>query len=123
MSRVVHFEISADDPERAVQFYTRAFGWQVQKWNGGGEDYWLVTTGDKSEPGINGGINRRSNQPTPTVNTIDVASIDAAVSKVTANGGKVVAPKMPVPGIGWLAYCTDTEGNQFGMMQRDENAK
>ncbi|MCC7448203.1 MAG: VOC family protein [Anaerolineae bacterium] len=120
MPRVVHFEISADNPERAVQFYTKTFGWQIQQW--GSENYWLVTTGDKSEPGIDGAINRRSSQPTPIVNTIDVASIDEAVSKVTANGGQVVAPKMPVPGIGWLAYCTDTEGNQFGMMQRDENA-
>jgi predicted enzyme related to lactoylglutathione lyase len=121
MPRVVHFEISADDPVRASQFYAKTFGWQVQQW--GGENYWLVMTGDKSEPGIDGAINRRSDQPTPTVNTIDVASIDEAISKVTANGGKVIAPKMPVQGVGWLAYCTDTEGNQFGMMQRDEAAK
>lgn len=123
MPRVVHFEISADDPERAVQFYTKTFGWQVQKWNDGNEDYWLVMTGDKSEPGIDGGINRRKNQPIPTVNTIGVPSLDEAVRQVMANGGKVVAPKMPIPGIGWLAYCTDTEGNQFGMMQADPNAK
>src|SRR5262245_27200673 len=123
MPRVVHFEISADDPDRASQFYAKTFGWKIQKWNGGGEDYWLLTTGDKCEPGIDGGINRRSSQKIPTVNTIDVPSLDEAIRGVTANGGKVVAPKMPVPGVGWLAYCTDTEGNQFGVMQADTNAK
>ena len=30
---------------------------------------------------------------------------------------------MAIPGIGWLAYCLDTEGNTFGVMEADEKAK
>jgi uncharacterized protein len=123
MPRVVHFEIAADDPNRAAEFYKSAFGWQIQKWEGP-VDYWLVGTGNKEEPGIDGGINSRANQKNqPIVNTIDVASFEDAAAKIKAAGGKVLTPKMGVPGVGWMAYCTDTEGNQFGIMQSDPNAK
>lgn len=126
MPRVVHFEILATDPERAVQFYKDVFGWEISKWEGP-EDYWLVTTGPEGEMGINGGIMRRTQEvdgesPTAYVCTVGVESLDEYVMKVEANGGSVVVPKMAVPGVGWLAYCKDTEGNQFGMMQPDESA-
>ena len=126
MPRVVHFEIPATDPARAVQFYKDVFGWEVSKWEGP-EDYWLVTTGPEGEMGINGGIMRRTQEvdgesPTAYVCTVGVESLDEYVMKVEANGGSVVVPKMAVPGVGWLAYCKDTEGNQFGMMQPDESA-
>ena len=121
MSRVVHFEINADEPERATRFYAKVFGWTVQKWDGP-VDYWLLMTGDKKEPGIDGAITPRSDPPEATVMTVDVPSIDECVSNVKENGGTVIVPKMPVPGVGWLAYCKDTEGNTFGMMQADTNA-
>lgn len=120
-SRVVHFELPADDPDRCAQFYADAFGWTIRKW-GGPTDYWLVTTGEAPEVGIDGGIGRRQNADDQTTNTIDVADLDAAVGKVVAAGGTITNPKHAVPGVGWLAYATDTEGNPFGMMQSDESA-
>ena len=121
MSRVVHFELAADDPERAVQFYQQVFGWQIHKWEGP-QDYWLATTGEQGTPGIDGAIMRRGENMPSVINTIGVASLDDAVAKVTANGGTVVEPKMTIPNVGYLAYCMDTEGNMFGMMQSDSNA-
>src|SRR5438128_828489 len=56
--RVSHFEIHADDPERAIKFYSDLFGWQFKK-RDGPMPYWLVTTGPDSEPGINGGLMKR----------------------------------------------------------------
>lgn len=121
MPRVVHFEINADDPERAGRFYANVFGWRIEKW-AGPLDYWLVMTGEQDEPGIDGGIKQRS-EPQGIVNTVDVPSLDEFVQKVTGSGGKVVQPKTVVPGVGYLAYCEDTEGNIFGMMQRDTSAQ
>jgi predicted enzyme related to lactoylglutathione lyase len=121
MPRVVHFEIPADDPERAVAFYAKVFGWKVQKWDGP-IDYWLVTTGEPDTPGIDGGITRREGGAT-VANTIDVPSVDEYVQKVTDAGGEVVLPKTAVPGVGWLAYLKDTEGNMFGIMTSDMDAK
>ncbi len=93
MNRVVHFELPADNPERAVEFYKKSFGWQIQKWPGP-QDYWLVTTGADGDPGINGGILRRQHPGAGTCNTVSVASVDDAVATITKNGGKVALAKM-----------------------------
>jgi predicted enzyme related to lactoylglutathione lyase len=126
MPRVVHFEIHAGDPDRAVNFYQNLFGWTFQKWEGP-MPYWLVTTGPDDQPGINGGLVPRQGEidgqaVIAYVCTVDVADVDASQEKALANGGQVVVPKMPIPGMGWLVYCKDTEGNIFGMMQGDPNA-
>ncbi len=120
MSRVVHFEVMAEDPVRAVKFYQTVFGWEIHKWDGP-EDYWLVSTGQDS-PGIDGGI-AKSRGAAMAVNTVDVSSVDEFAEKAVAAGGKVVVPKMAVPGIGYLVYCQDTEGVVFGMMESDTSAQ
>lgn len=122
MSRVVHFEMVGDNPERMVKFYTATFGWKAQKWEGPTE-YWLVITGEDGTPGINGGFGRRTKPNECTTNTIEVADAEVAVASVEKNGGKVVNALHPIPGVGWQAYCEDTEGNLFGIHQNDPNAK
>lgn len=122
MNRVVHFELGAQDPERAAEFYKQVFGWEIQKWPGP-EDYWLATTGPDSKPGINGGIMRHKDGMPRTVNTIEVSSVDEFAEKVIQLGGKVVVPKMAIAGVGYLAYCHDTEGNIFGITHPDPEAK
>ncbi len=126
MPRPVHFEIHASDPECAVNFYNKLFGWEFQKWEGP-MPYWLITTGRQDQPGINGGlVQRRGEIDGETVIafvcTIDVADVDASATTATANGGQIVVPKVAIPGVGFLVYCKDTEGNIFGMMQSDPNA-
>lgn len=127
MPRVVHFEIHAENPERAVQFYSGVFGWEIMKWDGP-QDYWLITTGPDDEPGINGAVMRRQGEidgqaVIAYVCTVEVPSVDEYVEKITQGGGSVAVPKMAVPGVGWLAYCKDTEGNLFGLMAPDPDAK
>lgn len=122
MGRVVHFEIHADDPDRASIFYASVFGWRITKWEGP-IDYWLVDTGE-GEPGINGGIvQRRGERPADDAPcssfacTIAVDKLDDTMAAVEKNGGKIVVPKREIPGVGWLAYAHDTEANVFGMME------
>jgi predicted enzyme related to lactoylglutathione lyase len=129
-NRPVHFEIYAEDPERAVKFYEKAFGWKFQKF--APVDYWLITTGAEGTPGINGGLGVRKGKvdaKATAENTagyivvIDVADIDKGIKTVKAAGVTPTVPKQPIPGIGWSAYFKDTEGNHFGLYQRDEKAK
>lgn len=122
MKRVVHFDIGADNPERAVKFYTNVFDWSVQKWEGP-TDYWLVTTGPENEPGINGGIAKRNRPQETTTNTIEVPSVDEFLEKVKEAGGKIITPKTPIQGVGYFVLCQDTEGNPFGLMEEDPEAK
>jgi len=121
MPRPYHFELSADDPQRASEFYKSVFGWKIEKWAGPME-YYLVTTGDPKDPGIDGGIQRREG-PVGLNLVVGVTDIDEVTEKVLAAGGKLLQPKMPVPGVGWAAYYTDTEGVMFGVMQEDPGAK
>jgi predicted enzyme related to lactoylglutathione lyase len=122
MHRVIHFEIPADNPERAAAFYSEIFGWKFQKWDGP-MPYWLISTGSEAERGIDGGLKARSHAGESTVNTVGVASVDESLRAIERKGGKTVVPKMAIPGVGWLAYCTDPEGNTFGVLQPDESAK
>jgi len=123
MPRVVHSEFTAESPERAIKFYGDVFGWKFQGWSGGQMEYWLIDAGPASEPGINGGMFRRSPENTETVNTVGPASVDATLDAVAAAGGAVLVPKARIPGVGWFARCRETEGNVFGLMQDDPKAK
>ncbi len=127
MSRAVHFEIHASNPQALIDFYGGLFGWTFNKWEGG--DYWMITTGADDKPGINGGLMPRRGdvpQPLAAVNafviTVDVDDVDTVVDGARRAGGTVALPKMPVPGIGWLAYLKDPDGNIFGAMQADREA-
>lgn len=128
MPRVSHFEIHADHPDRAIKFYRDTFEWRFERWSGG--DYWLIMSGGLDEAGIDGGLMKRRG-PAPTegqavngyVCTIMVPNLDAYHQKVMGGGGSNAVPRMPVPGVGWLAYYKDPEGNLFGMMQHDPSAK
>jgi predicted enzyme related to lactoylglutathione lyase len=124
MGRVIHFEIQADDTDRAERFYTSVFGWAVQHY-GGPVDYRLLTTGPDDQPGINGAILRRpvpgGSEDAQPVNayvcTIGVDSIEDTERAVVDAGGRQVVERMEVPGVGHLSYFKDTEGNVFGALQ------
>jgi len=122
MNRVTHFEIGADKPEELISFYSKAFDWRFEKWQGPME-YWMIMTGDEKKPGIDGGLSMREEQGMNTINTIDTQDIDESIKKVTKNGGKIILPKHVIPGVGWLARFSDPQGNVFGLMQTDTSAK
>jgi hypothetical protein len=129
MPRICHFEVHAKDPERASRFYSSLFGWTFTKWDGP-QEYWLINTGPADQPGINGGMIRRHGPPpgdgqavNAYVCTMDVPSVDESSAAITTHGGVIVVPKMAIPGVGWLVYAKDPEGNIFGIMQTDPNAK
>jgi predicted enzyme related to lactoylglutathione lyase len=129
-NRVAHFEIHAENPERAVEFYTTVFGWEIKKWEGGQMEYWMVMTGKSEEAGgINGGLVRRQGSAPAEmaavngyVCTIIVDSFDEMAAKIEENGGIVALPKMALKGMAWQGYFKDTEGNIFGLHQIDKNA-
>lgn len=120
-NRVVHFEIPADDPESSMAFYNTVFGWQFEHTEEG--VYWLATTGDEAEYGINGGIMKRQHPQQPVANTIQVEDLDATKADIVSAGGEVVLDKMPIPNVGWLLYFRDPEGIISGIMQMDPDAK
>ncbi|HET7147815.1 MAG TPA: VOC family protein [Candidatus Nitrosopolaris sp.] len=129
MPTIVHFEIPSDDIERSKKFYNELFGWKIDKWSGSdtpeGMEYWLISTvDDKGNKAIGGGMmKRQSPQQQGFTNYFDVKSVQEYSAKVEQLGGKVIMPKSPVPGMGYMAVCTDTENNGFGIFEADQTAK
>ncbi len=130
MPTIVHFEIPSDDIERSKKFYNGLFGWKIDKWSGSGAmpegmEYWLISTvDDKGNKALGGGMmKKQSPQQQGITNYFDVKSVQEYSAKVEQLGGKVISPKMPVPGMGYIAICTDTENNGFGIFEADQTAK
>ena len=126
MGKVVHFEIPADDLERAKSFYGKVFGWQIDSWpmqNGGVYTGLTTTAVDEktmtpTEPGaINGGMTLRDTATPAPVITIDVEDIDAALADIAASGGSTVTPRTAIPGMGAFGYFKDSEGNVMGLWE------
>jgi hypothetical protein len=81
-----------------------------------------VGTGDRSKPGIDGGIGR--GEPVDqVVLTLDVPDLDQFLARAVAAGARVVQPRGAIPGVGWYSAVQAPEGNMFGLMEDDPAAK
>jgi predicted enzyme related to lactoylglutathione lyase len=122
----MYFEIQADDPGRAKNFYEAIFGWKFSRQEGAPVEYWHIDDGT----GSGGGLLKRP-AATPPIGTgtnafvvsFEISNFDDAAKKIESLGGKVALPKFAVPGKCWQGYFLDTENNTFGLFQVDPNAK
>lgn len=115
MGRVIHFETTAEDMERAIKFYKEVFAWEIENANMPGGEYWLIKTGDGD--GIDGAIMPKTYWPQAVLNTVAVEDIDTAIASVKKSGGTIVNEKQEIPGVGYHIYVKDTEGNMLGLIQ------
>jgi uncharacterized protein len=124
---IVHFDIPAIDIEKIKKFYMDLFGWSMNNYPGP-TVYYLVGTVPVDEkmmmpirPGVNGGLYDRKDSTIPEMakptNYISVESVEEYSKKVMDLGGKIVVPKMEIPGLGWWALVLDPEGNHFGLLE------
>ncbi len=113
--KLVHVEIKAADVDRAQGFWSGVFGWEIAPSGIPGMDYRLFQTGDDQGGGLMAG------EPGTLHVYFDTEDIDATIGKVRSGGGESTG-KQPIPGVGWLANCKDTEGNAFNLFQADESA-
>ena len=114
MGRIVHFEITADDVQRAVDFYATAFGWKLEE-SPFAEAYHRAGTGDGD--GIDGAIMARKYRAQPAIIWIDVDDVDQALSAVQEAGGAQINAVNTIPGHARVVYVTDSEGNVVGLRQ------
>lgn len=114
MGRVVLFEMSSQDPEKAGMFYQSVFGWEIGESNWG---YYPVKSGSPDKPGINGGIAKGPNDFSHgTRIQIEVDDIDESLRKSVEMGTHVVRGKMEFDSY-YLAYLEDPVGIGFGLVQ------
>lgn len=116
----IHFEIPANDPKRMRTFYESLFGWRFFDIPEMG--YTTIHTVDTDddgmlrEPGINGGMYKRTESAQVPLNYISVEDVDDLIARAVSGGGKVRAPKMRVPNVGDIAVIEDPEGSPLGII-------
>jgi uncharacterized protein len=121
----IYFEIQVDRPQRAIDFYSKVFGWEFSEVKGLPVSYWRIETG-----GSRGGLLARpAKTPPPQSGTnalvcsLQVEDFDATAKTIGQLGGIVALPKFAVPHTCWQGYFVDPEGNTFGIFEVDENAR
>src|SRR5689334_12610612 len=121
MPTVQHFEIAADDVQRAQEFYKKVFGWTMQRMSNPvrpEEDYWTFETkDDDGNQGLSGGMMKRQSPQQTVTNYVSVLSIDEYSLKINQSGGKIIIPKTKLPDMGFIAVCLDSENNMFGLFE------
>ena len=124
MPTVQHFEIAADDVNRAQEFYKKVFGWTMQRMNNPvrpEDDYWTFKTKDiEGKQGLSGGLMKRQSSQQTVTNYITVSSIDEYSSKINQSGGKIIIPKTTLPDMGFISVCLDSENNMFGLFESNK---
>ncbi len=124
MASIIHFDIAANDVKRAKHFYEELFGWKIEKFPFSEDEYYLIETHTANgEKGIGGGMAKREKQWQGITNFIQVDSIDKSLDKLKKLGGTIIEPKAPIPNVGYIAVCKDTEGNILGIMEVQPKAK
>ena len=112
-------ELITPDPERAMTFYGEVFGWAFSKEapeQVGGGEYWEHTVDGRT----NGGL-MRLDEAMPGVPPhwsvyVMADDADAAVAKVKAGGGSVMAEPFDTP-VGRMAICADAQGAAVNVAQ------
>jgi len=120
MSMKIHFEIPADDLNRAKSFYNRLFGWEIYKVPGR-KNYLLITA--DGEKRVSSSIIKRFSPRQTTIIYFDVPSVEECSARILELGGEIVVSKKPIPGVGYFAICHDTENNNFGIWEEDSHTK
>jgi uncharacterized protein len=122
MPTIVHFDVPAEDIDRAKKFYSALLGWKFESFPE--MHYNLITTTNlDGTPGVGGGMGKRMEPSQRMMNYFGISSIDIAMKQVKRLGGKILSEKMAVPQMGYLVNCIDTEGNLFGLWEEDTRAR
>ena len=128
MDKVEHFEIPADDRERAIRFYTEVFGWELNPVPGVEYTRLLTKRVTERDHGprpfeVNGAIVERNGVTRVPLITISVDDLNGTIQKINNHGGKIVQAKTPFGDRGYTAYFQDTEGNVLGLWQINQSRK
>ena len=123
----IYFDFTVKNLPEAKCFFEHVFEWRFEKFPMP-YDYYRIQAGSDDEPGIDGGIGAIADTPTAegkplTQVTIPVLNLDEYIARIEEAGGKIIEPKMPIPGIGWFAACAEPGGLLFGIIEADPDVK
>jgi len=123
METVIMFEVPASRVEGASEFYRKAFGWRIERWNG--SDGVVAFRGDENWPPVQGSeasgeMYRRESGDDPTLVIVHVPSLAGTIDELKKAGAKVVSEKVPYGDWGWYTRVQDNEGHIYGLWEQKE---
>jgi uncharacterized protein len=111
----VHVELNTPDPDKAKEFYSKLFQWQLEDVpnsavpNG---SYTMIKVGE----GTGGGILKQIPRgPSGWLAYVEVDDIQLATQKAKSLGGKIMKEPLEVVGMGWLSFIQDPTGAVLGL--------
>ncbi|MDT0181688.1 VOC family protein [Microbacterium sp. ARD31] len=113
---ITHIDIPVADMEKAKQFYSSLFGWQIAEVPGY-EGYPMWQAPNKIS---GGGLAPREDGFTQPRSYVEVDSIDETVAAATAAGATVLMEKSPISESSWWAVIADPDGNAIGLYEGAE---
>lgn len=113
-------DLLTSDPDRSRAFYAEVFGWTSEE---SGEEFGGYINFSKDGHRIAGCMGKDPAMDAPDGWSVYLAVEDAerTAEAVTARGGAVEAPPMPVGDLGTMAFVTDPGGAFIGMWQPGEH--
>ena len=115
--KIVHFELVASDADRASGFWNGLFGWHIGASTMEGFDYRMFQNAEDQGGAVYPAQEGQS--PGAAIIYFDTDDIEESIAKVRTLGG-TSDDRHPIAHVGWFTHCTDTEGNEFSLFQRDE---
>jgi predicted enzyme related to lactoylglutathione lyase len=107
---VAHWQAVVKNPADAAAFYSKCFGWSIDKNNA------LNYLGLK-ECGLDGGIWPSSTDAAFIQLFIAVANVDDTLDRAVANGAQILFPKQVLPDGDEIAVISDPQGISWGIMK------
>ena len=117
MAKIVHFDMSANDIDRAKRFYESLFDWEFTLLPGPEEYHIIATKGLDGSEGLGGGMAKRRQPGEGITNFVEVESIDESLKLAQQLGGAIVQDKTEIPGIAYIGVISDTEQNEVGVIE------
>lgn len=112
MAEIRHIEIAEADGERLRDFYQRLFGWEGNRREIAGFDYYDV----HSESAVTTGIRHEPTGSAEIVVYVEVDDVAASVAEVERLGGRVRIPPMEHGDLKF-ELVEDPEGNPIGLTE------
>jgi predicted enzyme related to lactoylglutathione lyase len=114
--RIGWHELHAADGASAFAFYSGLFGWTKTEAVDMGPLGIYQTFATGGAP-VGGMMTKMPDTPAPFwLYYFNVVAVDAAVTRVTEGGGKVILEPHQVPGGSWIVQCLDPQGAMFALV-------
>jgi predicted enzyme related to lactoylglutathione lyase len=116
-----HLEISTGNVKGSSHFYKELFGWNFEGMHTPMPDnpdfhYYMANLGNNTAGVAFAEADAPGIKPGTVIPYITTDDVEASLNKAVELGGKLMMPKMEIPGGGFIGLFEDPQGNVIGLL-------